>query len=348
MARQFPGLFFRWWAEQLTDLVPANWLNLFANSSDAAILEISGTAFILWVRRDGASARIGEGALSDLRPLLASVTDLPHLLLLRMAPEQVLHKTLTLPNAARRDLKSLLGFEIDRETPFEQGEVYWNHVAGPADKNRGKFELDLVIVPRRPADAAAAAAREAGFDAAALDVDIEPGRPVMIWIAAQRHVHQVLPYRKLAPLAAITGGLAAAFVILSLAGQQWNLFIANQAIDNLQSRAHEASLLQQAANHRLSAITFLSRGNGASGGALGILAATTNALPDDTYLTALAVHDGRVTMSGFSDSAASLISLLAKSPSFREPAFDSPVTADEDSSQEKFTISTTLAAMDTL
>ena len=348
MTPRSAGILFRWWVEQLTDLVPASWLNVFAKSSDAAILELTGDHARLSVRRDGVTKRIGHGVVADLRAFLASVTDLPHLLLLRVAPEQALCKTLSLPNAARRDLKSLLGFEIDRETPFEQAEVYWNYSAGPTDKTRGKFDLDLVIVPRSDVDPAIAAAREAGFDPAALDVAIGADRSLMIWITAQRHVHQFLPYRKLAPLAAVTAGLAAAFVILSLAGQQWNLFIANQTIERLQAPAHEAALLRQAADHRLSAITFLSRTHGANGSALGILAAATRTLPDDTYLTSLGVHDGQVTMAGYSESAASLIGLLAKSSSFREPSFDSPVTASQDSDQEKFTISMSLASMDSL
>jgi general secretion pathway protein L len=101
--------------------------------------------------------------------------------------------------------------------------------------------------------------------------------------------------------------------------------------------------LQQAANHRLAAITFLSRTNGANGSALNILAAATRTLPDNTYLASIVVHEGRVTMSGFSDSAASLIGLLAKSPAFRDPAFDSPVTESDDNDQEKFTVSMALA-----
>ncbi len=251
-----------------------------------------------------------------------------------------------MPNAARRDLKSLLGFEIDRETPFEQSEVYWNYVADAPDKARGKFDVDLVVVPRALADAAVAAARKAGFYPAALEIEVEPGRPVLIWIAPQRQVHKILSYRKLGPLAAVTGGLAAAFVILSFVGQQWDLYIANQTIAELQSQAHEASALRSAANHRLAAVSFFSRTGGANGSALGILAAATRALPDNTYLTSFAVHDGHVTISGFSDSAASLIGLLEKSPSFREPVFDSPLTQTEGSNQEKFTISMGLAATD--
>jgi general secretion pathway protein L len=348
-AERHTAMIFRWWVEQIFDLVPASWLNTLAKSSDAAILEMDSPQHcILWVRRDGTSVRLGDGATGELRAALASVTDLPHLLLLRVAPEQALCKKLSLPMAARRDLKSLLGFEIDRETPFEQTEVYWNYVVSAQDKERGKLDLDLVIVPRQLADAAVAAARDAGFDPAALEVDIEPDRSVLLWVAAQRPVRQILPRRKLIPLVSVTCALAAAFVILSFAGQQWNLFVANRAIADLEARAHEASLLRQSANHRLAAITFFSRTHGANGSALGILTAATRTLPDDTYLTSLSVHEGRMTISGFSDSAASLIGLLAKSPSFREPAFDSPVTESADNDQEKFTISMALAPMDTL
>ncbi|HWY62821.1 MAG TPA: PilN domain-containing protein [Rhizomicrobium sp.] len=343
MTQRFTATFSGWWVEQLADLIPASWLNIFAKSNDATILEIQGEHCVLWIRRDGVAKPVGQGPLCNLKTALKSVTDLPQLLLLRVTPEHALCKKLSLPSAARRDLKTLLGFEIDRETPFEQAEVYWNYVVGTQDKARGKLDLDLVIVPRGHADATVAAARNAGFNPAALTIDIAPDRSALIWVAAQPSVGQILRHRKLLPLVAVTGGLAAAFVILSFAGQQWNLYVANQTIADLQSRAQEAAQLQQAANQRLAAITFLSRTNGANGSALGILAAATRILPDDTYLTSISVHDSRVTMSGFSNSAASLISLLAKSPTFREPAFDSPVTESQDSDQEKFTVSMSLA-----
>src|SRR3954469_14717275 len=126
MIKRFTATFLGWWVEQLTDLLPASWLNVFAKSSDAAVLEINHDRFVLWIRHDGSAARAGEGAIGNLKAELSSIANLPRLLLLRVAPEEALCKKLSLPSAARRDLKTLLGFEIDRETPFEQAEVYWN------------------------------------------------------------------------------------------------------------------------------------------------------------------------------------------------------------------------------
>jgi general secretion pathway protein L len=347
MTPQITLRFFRWWVEQLADLIPASWLNMLAKSSDAAILEIDDRRrFVLWVRRDGTMARVTDGALVELRRALESVTGLPRLLLLRVAPETALCKTLSLPGAARRNLKTILGFEIDRETPFEQAEVYWNYAVAAQDERRGKLDLDLVILPRHLTDAAITTVREAGFDAAALEVDTAPDRSVLIWTTAERPIRRILPYEKLIPLGMVTGGLAAAFVVLSFAGQQYNLFIANRTIENLAPSAREASILQQSASHRLAAITFFSRTQG--GSALAILTAATRTIPDDTYLTSLAVHDRWITISGYSGSAAGLIGLLAKSPSFHEPAFDSAVTESDNDNREKFTVSATLASLDSL
>jgi general secretion pathway protein L len=342
MPQGFTSNFLRWWLGQLTELVPARWLSLLAESSDAAVLEIRGEHFSLNIRHDRDEAELVHGAITNLRPILGSVTGLPQLLLLRVAREQALIKQLSFPIAARRDLKNLLGFEIDRETPFEQSEVYWDYTITAQDKTRGKLDLELVIVPRALADAAIAQARNAGFDPAALEVETVPEKPLLIWLAAKAPVRQILPYRKLAPLAAVTGGLIAAMVILSFIGQQWSLFIANQTIDRLGTPAREASALREAANHRLAAIAFLGKGNGS--GALEVLAAATRALPDDTYLSSIGVHDGRVTMAGYSESAASLIGILEKSPSFRDPVFDSPLTEAEDTDEEKFTLSMSLSS----
>src|SRR6185437_6237123 len=158
MAQTVTTNFLHWWVEQLSELVPSSWLNLLAKSTDAAILEVNGDNFLLRVRRDGHEVKVGRGTLPYVKAALASVPNLPHLLLLRIAPQNTLCKQLSLPIAARRDLKSLLGYEIDRETPFEQGEVYWNYAVTAQDKTRGKLDVDLVIVPRDFADAAVATA----------------------------------------------------------------------------------------------------------------------------------------------------------------------------------------------
>ena len=63
-----------------------------------------------------------------------------------------------------------------------------------------------------------------------------------------------------------------------------------------------------------------------SGKPLEILNTINASLPDDTYLTALAIRQRMVTFSGRSGSAAQLIPLLAAEPRLRRAGFSSPVT----------------------
>ena len=60
------------------------------------------------------------------------------------------------------------------------------------------------------------------------------------------------------------------------------------------------------------------------------LSALTELLPDDTFLTGLALHLRQVTIDGSSGSAARLIGLLSADPVIRNAAFAAPVTRGDD------------------
>ena len=337
--------FIRWWIRQLGELVSPRLLDVYLDLGEAAVLEITGNSFGLNVRRKGKLARVAEGTLPDLAHALASLPDLPQLRLLQVPPEQVLRKTVSLPVATRRDLRTVLGFEIDRETPFEQAEVYWNYaLAGPRPEN-GKLAIDLVVVPRRVGDALAQTARTAGFAASALEVANENRRPTLLWLETPNILQFYRPSPRLKPYRALAYGLCAALVLMPFAIQQARSFLADRTIAALEPQAHAASALNQAANRRMAALAFM--GNREKGSALEILLAATRAIPDDTFLTAFSVQDGKVTMAGSSEAAGKLITVLAQSSAFREPVFDSAVLQDDGGDLEKFTISARLAAAGT-
>jgi general secretion pathway protein L len=336
-------LFFRWWVRQLAELVPSRLVYALAEAGEATILEVTGDRFGLSVRRRGGMAVVAEGPLADLEQTMASGLDLPALKLLRVPAAQVLRKRLTLPQAARRDLGNVLGYEIDRETPFEQAEVYWNYGTA-ASAVKGKLDIDLIVVPRKSGDALVAAAQAAGFIPAALEAAQEGRRSILLWLQTPNPLHYYrLPPKAKLPLAVIYG-IAAAILVLPFAVQEARLFLAERTIASLKDQARAASTLNQAANRRIAALAFMNGSHLGEGGALEILAAASRALPDDSYLTSINVHDGQVTMAGSSEAAAKLIGALSASPAFRDPSFDAAVLQGDGEDLEKFTISAKLAA----
>jgi general secretion pathway protein L len=335
-------LFFRWWIRQLAGLASARLLPLYVATGEAAVLEIADDAFALDIRHRGTLTRVAEGALDDLKPALESVADLPELRLLRIPPQQVLRKRVSLPLAVRRDLKTVLAFEIDRETPFEQAEVYWNYsLAGQAAKDR--LDVDLIVMPRRAGDILAQTAQAHGFVPAALEAVNDGRTPTLLWLETPDLLRYFRLPARTKPYRTAIYGAAAALLIIPFAAQQGRLFLADRSIAALEGQAHAASALNAAANRRMAALTFMGQAHHGDS-ALQILASATRALPDDSYLTSFSVHDGHVTMAGSSEAAAKLIGALATSRAFRDPVFDSAVLQGESDDQEKFTISARLAS----
>ena len=70
--------------------------------------------------------------------------------MLRLSNADILAKSLTLPLATQPELRQVLSFEMDQETPFKPDELYWDH----------RLETTVMRRPGTPA----ASALDAGLD----------------------------------------------------------------------------------------------------------------------------------------------------------------------------------------
>jgi len=334
-----------WWFGQLPGMLA---IASARGHSDAVILAIDRDTVTLQSRSRGTTTRDSEACADDagiqqLARFIAMRSGRPCPLLLRLSPAQVLRKSLVLPIASRHDLEKIIGFAIDRETPFSCDEIYWSYVARRTGVARGQLEVDLFLVPRNSIDPLVAAARAAGLDPFGIEVDIGANATTLIPLGVRKRDLRVLSQRSLVLLAATACTLMAVAVAIPFIGQQRALASADATIASLSEPAREASALRRTADQIAKAVSTLKTEHDRNGSAIATLAAATKSLPDDTYLTALSLKAGRLTMSGLSRSAAHLIGLLAGTPAFREPAFDAPVVESESSGLEAFTITVNVA-----
>lgn len=255
----------------------------------------------------------------------------------------VLRKHLTLPLGARANLDSLLGFEIERETPFASDEIYWAYEIAREDRALGRLDVELVVIPRSSVDPILNAARRAGLTPACVEVTRADGLPITIGLAGGSPMQQRGEQRRLVGLAAATGALALLALTLPLVRQQFQMADTRSKIETLTAPAEEAATLRRSIDRAAAASAFLAGEQTRSGNTLAALAAVTQAIPDTTYLTALSLRSGHLTLTGLSPQAAALVGSLATSRVFRDPAFASPVV-QADGGLELFTISVTLPA----
>jgi general secretion pathway protein L len=330
-----------WWFDQLAGMFA---LASAREHSDAIILEINHHSVSLLFRSGGMTIRAAQSSADDIgfRQLAELVTgrgDLPRPVLMRLQSAQVLHKKLSLPIAARHDLKEALGFQIEHETPFARDEVHWNYTVRCQNASSNLMDIDLAVVPRCLVDPIIDCARRAGLHPSGIEVDMGSDVTASIPLGAGKRVQWDRPQRSLVVLAASACMLTVIAAAIPFIYQQGALASADVMIASLKEPAREAVALRYPADRLAKVTASLKKTRERNASTLATLATATKSLPDETYLTVFSLRSGRLTMSGLSPSAAKLVGLLARTPAFREPALDSPVVENGSEGLETFSIS---------
>ena len=166
--------FAAWYLAQWRDLIPERWRGAGEGGAPVLLAEPDRLdapgRFRVTLREDGRERLVGA-----LEPGIAPATLLggrprPPTLLLRLpAAQPVLSRDVTLPLAAERDLAAVLGFEMDRLTPFAAAELRWGYAVTRRDRAAGRLMLRLSLVPRDAVERALAALGSLGLRADALE-----------------------------------------------------------------------------------------------------------------------------------------------------------------------------------
>jgi general secretion pathway protein L len=335
--------FFRWWLAELADCFPERWRN-GASETDAVViapatpLSEPADSIVVTERRSGRETVLGRFAVGGSG--LAEVQPIGKPVVLRLAEDDVLSKTLLLPSAAERQLDQVLAFEMDRETPFSAEELFWNYRVIRRDRRAGQIWVRVQLIQRAKLarlldalDRAGLKPQRAEFSEGsgaksylpleAADARSSPVmRPSLFWVALAGCIV-----------------LALAAAAIPFIRQELELADLDREIAADRVAAAEAQDLRQRIE-QFAAGADLVEGERTKGGRpLAILAALTRLLPEDTYLTELVEQQRKVTISGRSAAASRLISILAAGDQLRNPTFTAPVTRIEASHSEIFTIS---------
>jgi general secretion pathway protein L len=145
----------------------------------------------------------------------------------------------------------------------------------------------------------------------------------------------------------MAGAILAALAFLAVASpflrQALDMDEAQSTIADLAPRVREAEALRDRISGAGTGGDAVASETRRLGDMLGALAAITEILPDDSYLTEFTMRERKMTMSGLAASAPKLISALSADPRVRNPAFSSAVTRAPDGKFDVFSIKAELA-----
>ena len=338
--------FLRWWGGELRALLPERWSRLLAVEHAWLALEVQGEELVATVMDGRGQREVARLPLAE-RDALGGALDaaldderrvLPRVLLLPAAT--VLRRPITLPAAALDNLRTVLGFELDRQTPFKPDQVLYDSRILRSDAGAKQIVVELALVPKERLQQALAgidgvAATLSGVDVRAPDGNgsgynfLPPEqrrsqRNTRLWMHA---------------------GLVAAivlFLFLAMGQLLDNRAAAVEALGAESEERHDdaraAARLRDSLEEAALAANFLAIEKARQPSMVLLLNELTRLLPDDTYLERLNATRGEITLSGQSSQAAKLVEILQASTLLRSPSLSGPIQPDARTGKDRFNI----------
>jgi general secretion pathway protein L len=336
-----------WWVQQMADMLPT-WLLRRPAAPGTALVVAPGSAegsssdtVTLSARRHRREQVIGRFVLNapglvTLRQALSRRgRRVP--LVLRVSPDLLLEREVTLPLAAESDVGNALRFSIDTLTPFTADELFWGWAIMLRDRVHGRLHVRLSLVRKAAVESLIAALQRAGAVPKLLELPVSDTDTRTIALGDGHSRSVTLRRHGLAGLGGLGAGVALALAALPVALQMRATAVTEAQIAALQPRVAQVVALRRAAGNS-GDLDAIARERARVGDALQTLAIVTDALPDDTYLTELSLRQRTLALSGESGAAAKVIVALSAEPMLHKAEFVAPVTRAPIGGRDMFSI----------
>jgi general secretion pathway protein L len=335
--------FLAWWGGELRALLPVRWRSWFADGADWYLLQVDGDSWSL--RRRGHAESLAQwNEAVEVMPARAFAMALQQVdredlrVALLLPAVQVLRRSLSLPLAARDNLHQVVGFEMDRQTPFGVAQVYYAVRELQATAPAGRCQVELVAAARVGVDPLLARLRAQGIAVDAVDVAVADDRLGVNLLPPEQRPRRVHPRRRLNLILA-----AGVVLLLLLVGLEWRhnrevALAAMQAeVAAMRGDAAQVASLRQQLQDNAGAAGFLAQRKKDTVGMLELLRDATARLPQGTWLERFSVDNtGQIGMQGQSQQAAKLLDALKDSSVITDAGFQGSIQPDASTGKERF------------
>jgi general secretion pathway protein L len=349
------GQFFQWWGEELRDAMPAQMQARMQYARRRLVIQI-GEREVEFSVDDAGEIQSLETIPIDqdaqlnqqrVRELLNQheLTEVNRDLLL---PEAVVLRTeVVMPLAAEANLRQALAYEMDRHTPFQVDDVYYNWRILNRDRESSQLHFVLYVTPREPVEAHIELLKRMGLALTGVDVVVNDVPVGINLLPADLRFHIV---NRRVRMNWLVGAATAFLMVFVMAQSLWlrehQIEEIEDAIDGVRAEAMAVQQIRKQIEDATDAAGFLQKRKVENGYKVEILAELTRILPEDTYLDRLSMHAETTQMQGKSADAQSLIELINASPRFENASFRGPTRLDSRSRKEVFDLTTNVSPQD--
>ena len=164
-----------WWSAELTSMLPASIASWIDGDTVATNVTVDEHAVTILSAGAGATKSSPQRVPLDtiansavLRALIAAGRDRVRLVL---SADQALVKTITLPLATEENLREVVGFELDRHTPFTPDQAYYDVQIVKRDPQQEQIVVSLAVASKSEVTALVGTLRRAGLSCAAVGIN---------------------------------------------------------------------------------------------------------------------------------------------------------------------------------
>lgn len=343
-ASPIPG-FLAWWTGELVGMLPPRWQSALRTQRPWVEIEMVPGGLDLQLgggsepRRLELRAEDAEALSQALEQGLGeNAARLRRVLLL--PPAKVLRRQISLPAAARERLQAVLGFELDRQTPFKPDQVHFDSRVLGEEAGGKQIRVELALIPRAQLDATLTALGPLAGRLDAVDARAPSGhRAGFNLLPPDRRIKRANLWLW------VNAGLVAAtlmFLVLAmnqtLANREEAIVQLDAQVEDQRSQARAVTQLRRSLDEAVEGGNFLANKRAGQPLMIDLLDELTRLLPDDTYLERLNFDGEQVTIHGLSSQAAALLPLLQASEQLHDPSLSGPIQPDPRVGKDRFQI----------
>ncbi|MCP5195268.1 MAG: PilN domain-containing protein [Gammaproteobacteria bacterium] len=330
----------RWWWEGLLGWLPARVRRWLMGSARRLIIMPGVDKLALFRQEDGDPEALADqswGALNReaLRKLIK--IERPIAIVLRMPADRALARVVMLPIAAAANLRQVLGYEMDRLTPFGANQLYYDALILERQSEQRRIRVELSALPRTEVDSLLETL--AGLGVTPDVVDVAGSRLGINLLPVEKRPRRGIWPRRLRNIVVVASlSLLLAAALLPLWQQRAIVIGLQKQVDVLQQNSGQVLTLREQLEKALESSQFLLQKKHGAPPIIELLHELTILLPDNTWLERLQIKGDTLQLIGQSASASALVGVIEESKLLGNVAFASPITNDRRTGKERFVL----------
>ncbi len=345
------GEFFSWWRDELAGMLSDTWRRRFERRHETLLLTPASDEVRVSRRDNGRLEELGSisttlpNASERMASMLSGLRVESTRVEVAVPSEKLLVKQIQLPLATEENLRQVLGFEMQRQTPFRVEQVFFNYRVTARHPESQQITVQLCVVPRTVVEGVLNSLADWDLVPAPGKSGTEQGDGIFAFVPSDTAQRPASRLNR--GLVALNLVLLVCVVAIPLVQQQRHLDQLRARFDEVRAAATTASGLQEHIDRHSAQSRYLFGHKAEHPASVEVLEELSRRLPDDTWLFRVEMRDGKVHLQGTSTRASSLIGELEDSSFFQGVRFASPVTQDGASGRERFHLSASVVTRPT-